>query len=328
MHGDRSKPGNYQPISLLSITSKLLERHYHWLIIEHLSNSCPLASNQWGFQRGKSTVTSLLTVVHAWFQALESGKEIVATFYDLRKAFDTVPHIPLLQKLSTSGLHQHVLKWIQSYLTLRSQRVTIGGESSPPLPVLSGVPQGSVLGPLLFLVYIDSIASLQFSPGTDLNLFADDMLLYKCIDSTEHVEYLQHDNDQSHWVKTNYLSLNPTKCKYMIVTRKRNKVKCRTIFFEGVPLKQVDNFKYLGVILSFDLSWTAQVESVCTKARKLVGLLYRRFHNADTNTLFQLYTTCTNKVSPRVCRTSLGPFYRQQRQQVGEHSEICFNNLH
>jgi len=89
--GDHSKPGNYRPISLLSITSKLLERHYHWLLTEHLSSSCPLAPNQWGFQHGKSTVVSLLAVVHTWLQALESKKEIVAIFYDLRKAFLMLP---------------------------------------------------------------------------------------------------------------------------------------------------------------------------------------------------------------------------------------------
>jgi len=108
--GDRSNPGNYRPISLLSVTSKLLERHYHWLITEHLSNSYPLAANQWGFQHGKSTTASLLAIVHYWLQALESGKEIVAIFYDLRKAFDSVPHAPLLQKLRITGLHQHIIK--------------------------------------------------------------------------------------------------------------------------------------------------------------------------------------------------------------------------
>ena len=93
--GDHSKPTNYRPISLLSITSKLLERHFHWLISEHLSDSNYLAINQWGFQHGKSTLASLLAVVHDWLQALESGKEIIAIFYDLCKAFDSVPHAPL-----------------------------------------------------------------------------------------------------------------------------------------------------------------------------------------------------------------------------------------
>ena len=112
--GDHSKPGNYRPISLLSITSKLLECHYYWLLTEQLSSSCPLAPNQWGFQHGKSTVASLLAVVHAWLQALESKKEIVVIFYDLRKTFDSVPHAPLLEKLGVTGLHSHILKWVDT----------------------------------------------------------------------------------------------------------------------------------------------------------------------------------------------------------------------
>ena len=216
--GDHSKSGNYQPISFLSITSKLLECHYYWLLTGHLRSSCPLAPNQWGFQHGKSTVASLLAVVHAWLQALESKKEIVAILYDLCKAFDSASHAPLLQKLGTTGFHSHILKWVQSYLTQRSQRVVVGGKSSPPLPVLFGVPQGSVLGPLLFLIYINDVANLAFSSGTFLNLFADDMLLYRHIDSLEDIVCLQQDNDLlSSWVGRNHLTSNPSKCKYITV---------------------------------------------------------------------------------------------------------------
>ena len=103
--GDNSKPGNYRPISLLSIMSKLLERHFHWLLTDHFNTSYQLALNQWGFQHGKSAVASLLTVVHAWLQALETGKEILAIFF--RKAFDSVPRVPLLQKLEATGLHPY-----------------------------------------------------------------------------------------------------------------------------------------------------------------------------------------------------------------------------
>ena len=118
------------------------------------------------------------------------------------------------------------------------------------------------MGPLLFLVYINDVANLQFSPNTDLNLFAD-MLLYKCIDSTEDVVYLQHDNDLlSHWVSSNHLSLNPSKCKYMIVSRKRQQAERPVILLEGVPLEQVDTFRYLCVIMPSDLSWTAHVKSI------------------------------------------------------------------
>ena len=124
--GDRSKPGNYQPISLLSIISKLLERHFYLLLTEYTNISHLTAPNQWGFQRGKSAVSALLVVVHTWLQALESGNEILAIFYDLRKAFDSDPHAPLLEKLQATGIHHHnILKAVRSYLTERIQRVVI-----------------------------------------------------------------------------------------------------------------------------------------------------------------------------------------------------------
>ena len=158
--------------------------------------------------------------------------------------------------------------------------------------MLSGVPQGSVLGPLLFLLYVNGVASLHFSLGTDLNLFADDMLLYWCIDSSEDDEYLQQDCDLlSHWLNDNHLTLNPSKSKYMAVCRKRRPANIPVISLEGIPLERVETIMYLGVILSSDLSWTPHVESVCTKARKLLGLLYRRFYNnTGTDTLLELYT--------------------------------------
>jgi len=169
--------------------------------------------------------------------------------------------------------------------------------------------QVSVLGPLQFLVYIYDVANFQFSPITDLDLFAD-MLLYKCIDSTEDV---QQDNDLlSHWVSSNHLSLNPSKCKYMIVSRKRQQTECPVILLQGVPLEQADTFRYLGVIVSSDLSWTAHVKSICTKARKLVGLLYRRFHNdSGTNTLLELYMTLVRPHLEYAAPASRGSVYSQ-----------------
>ena len=166
-------------------------------------------------------------------------------------------------------------------------------------PVLSGVPQGSVLGPLLFLVYIDDVSNILLSDGSILNLYADDMLLYKSMKSSEDYSHLQLDIDcNSDWVRRNNLMLNPTKCKAMTISRKRNSVYPTQFLLNGIRLEQVETFKYLGVLLSSDLLWSAHIDSICTKARKVIGLLYRRFYgNVDNHSLLEF---CSVLVRPHL----------------------------
>ena len=284
---------NYRPISLLPVVSKLLERHIHQAITTHLNEIRPLSNKQWGFQPGKSTVTALLAVTHDWLKALESRHNVCSVFLDLRKAFDSVPHRLLLEKLNTYALDSRILSWLHSYLAERKQHVVVGGDSSPDSPVLSGVPQGSVLGPLLFLIYIDDVSSLKLSENTVLNLYADDMLLYKQIKCSEDYQQLQLDIDKiSSWVDNNHLSLNPAKCKTMLISRKRNLRYPPQFLLNKVPLEQVEAFKYLGVLISSDLSWSRHIDSICAKGKKLIGLLYRRFSsNVCSERLLEMYKT-------------------------------------
>ena len=169
---------NYRPISLLSTVSKILEKHIYNLVFAHVETSCPLSPSQWGFLPGRLAGSDLLTVTDEWHRILEQNIEVGAIFFDIKKTFDMVPHRPLLNKLSDMGLHPHILQWLGSYLQSRLQRVVVNGITSNSLPVLSGVPQGSVLG-LLFLVYINDVSQLEFSLSAQLVLYADDMLLYK-----------------------------------------------------------------------------------------------------------------------------------------------------
>ncbi len=149
-----------------------------------------------------------------------------------------------------------------------------------------------MLGPLLFPIYIDNVTRTPLSEGTKLMLYADDMLLYRKIDGPEDYTALQSDiNAVSNWVKDNYLTFNTAKCKYMLISRRQQGYCDRpNLLLDDLHLERVESFKYLGIILSSDLSWSCHVESICARARKVLGLLYRRFYtNAEPPALLQLY---------------------------------------
>ena len=214
-------------------------------------------------------------------------------FLDIQKAFDSVSHELLLSKLVHIQLNPHLIQWIRCYLTSRTQMVAVGGEQSSVLPVLSGVPQGSVLGPLLFVLFIND-AVMQISPGSSLSLFADDMTLFRPILTVEDYWILQCDvNALAAWIVDNYLSLQPAKCCSMLISRKRSCAIPPPIIFVGsCPLAKVASVRYLGVQINSDLSWSSHITNLCNKTRRLIGLMYRRFYkNADTKTLLQLYKT-------------------------------------
>ena len=248
-------------------------------ITSHLEIHHPLSTSQWGFQSGRSTVTALLETTHNWFQFMDTGKDVGAVFFDLQKAFDSVPHYALLDKLRDLQLNEFILKWICDYLTQRKQRVVVNGQTSETLPVLSGVPQGSVIGPLLFLIYIDGVMSVPLSEESQLTVYADDILLYRPITCQGDFAALQEDiNKLDSWIEANYLQFNISKCRYMVVSRKRAGISPAYLTLQGHHLERVECFKYLGLLLTSDLSWSTNVDSICSKARKLLGLLYRKYY--------------------------------------------------
>ena len=288
---DHSVPGNYRPISLLSVLSKLLEMHIRNLLIDHLKNHYPLSAHQWGFTQGKSTTGALLDTTDQWHRQLDLGLDICCVFFDYSKAFDSVPHRPLLQKLKNCNVHPHILRWITHYLCKRSQYVCVNGSSSGVLPVTSGVPQGSVLGPFLFIFYIDDITMVPLSDGT-MSLYADDLVLYRPIHSATDYHLLQIDIDNiCVWSDDNLLKFNGRKCKYMIITRRKQpSLPVTPLKIKQTFLERVHSYRYLGVWLTSSLNWSKQVSEVCKKARQQVGILYRKFYPfANSSSLLQLY---------------------------------------
>jgi hypothetical protein len=275
--GDLSDPKNYRPILLLPIISKVLER----IIFEKLCLQLNISDQQWGFLPGRSTTGAILSTIHNWHCELEKGAEIQTVFFDLQKAFDSVPHKLLLQKLLNLNVEHHLLAWISSYLFNRSQKVGVAGATSPPCHVLSGVPQGSVLGPLLFLVYIDGLTELQLNGGS-LTMFADDLLLHKAIYSTEDYLRIQEDvNTLAQWLTDYKLTLNVKKCKSMLISRKASSQisSLPPIALLNSPLDEVQSYRYLGVLITAGLSWSDHITTVCSKARRQLGYLYRKFYN-------------------------------------------------
>ena len=177
-----------------------------------LESSIHLSTTQWGFRSRRSTVTALLSITQDWHTALERGQDICAIFFDYRKAFDSVPHLPLITKLEALQFNEVILRWLTDYLTNRKQYVVVNGAESQPTPVLSGVPQGSILGPLFFLIYIDSLSSIGVSERSCIHLFADDVLLYHPINFTNDFLTVQEDTSKvTEWSKLNHLTLNSAK---------------------------------------------------------------------------------------------------------------------
>jgi hypothetical protein len=291
--GDRQSIKNYRPVSLLSIVSKVFERCIFNKIYPHLYNQ--LNNAQHGFTKGRSTCTQLLHFVNDTSKALDETGQIDAVYLDFEKAFDRVTHSLLFKKLQCYGIGGKLLCWFKSYLTNRQQRVVINGLSSKWVPVLSGVPQGSIMGPLLFLLYIDDISScLKFSKSM---VFADDTKLYMSIDSESDCQKLQADlNAIEYWSKTWKMKLNVTKCKILTVTRKRNPV-TYNYYMNNEEVERCDNIRDLGVIINNKLTWCDHVQSIVSKANKVMGLIKRTLgYNAPISVSKQLYISLVRSI--------------------------------
>ena len=253
--GDKHKAENYRPISLTSIICKVAEHIVHSQIMDHLDTHNLLTDCQFGFRKRRSCESQLLLTVHDLATGLRDKQQIDAILLDFSKAFDRVPHERLLLKLNHYGVRGHLLSWIKDFLKGRTQQVVLEGKKSNTSPVTSGVPQGTVLGPLLFLIFINDLPDCVSS---SIRLYADDALLYRPINSHDDIESLHRDlANVQEWERKWLMSFNADKCEVLRISNKRKLIIGVSPYsIHGTALRTLDEAKYLGVILQRNLSWT------------------------------------------------------------------------
>ena len=254
----------------------------------HLRDNNLLSSLQSGFIPGDSTVNQLIFLYNTFCQALDSSKEVRAVFCDISKAFDRVWHAGLLLKLKSAGVAGSVLTWFKSYLSDRRQRVVLPGANSNWTFIRAGVPQGSILGPLLFLLYINDIVS---EIGSNIRLFVDDTSLFIVVDNpVTAAGQLNIDLEKiSRWATTWLVSFNPTKTEAMLLTRKLNRPHHPPIFMQNHQITEIDSHKHLGLYLLNDCTWHKHINYITEKAWIRIKIMRRLKFKLDSKSLEQIY---------------------------------------
>ncbi|CAH8652546.1 unnamed protein product [Schistosoma bovis] len=281
--GLRQVPSNYRPVSLTSVVIQILERIIKRTMTEFMKTNNLLNMAQHGFRKGLSCTTNLLIARELWINALDNGNSVDVVYIDFSKAFDKVPTNRLLLNLANLGIAGPFLKWIKDFLVGRRQKVRINSKCSIWRPVLSGVPQGSVLGPLLFIMYVNDLTSIVQSP---MLLYADDVKIWRVITGDKDAFTLQADsNNMINWSKEWLMPINSEKCVYMHL----GDSKVNTYNIGDVSLPVVRSHKDLGVTVSSDLKTTAHCREVAVKGFRTLWALKRTFTKLDTTMFTTLY---------------------------------------
>jgi len=284
---------NYRPISLTCITCKIMESVIRDQMMDYFLSNKLFNNYQYGFIKGRSVVLQLLKIIDDWLINLENGNQIDIIYTDFEKAFDKVPHKRLLNKLMSYKVDVKLIAWIEAFLCNRTQQVRVNGILSKSQSVLSGIPQGTVLGPLLFIIFINDLPEVCKNLS-DIFLFADDAKLYKSISDMSDCQKLndsgQHFFD---WSEKWCMKLNVDKCKVLSVKRKDDIKfaygfnKCGDCFV----LEHVDHITDLGVTIDNDLCFDLHISEKINKAFQMLGIINRTFVDIDETTFLLLYKT-------------------------------------
>ena len=324
--GERNIFSNYRPISLLTNFSKIFEKLIYVRLKSFMAKQNIPSSNQYGFQSHKSTSMAVLEMVDIITDAMDSKSCAMGLFIDLAKAFDTVDHVILMKKLSHYGIRGEPLDLLQDYMNGRKQYVSCSGVNSSVRDICYGVPQGSILGPLLFLIYVNDMT--HCSHILEFILFADDTNIFLTnrdanrLYDTINVELVA----LSHWFKANKLSLNISKTNYMLFTNSSKfKQLCalQNVKIDGEIITRVDKCKFLGVIIDDKISWKPHILSVTSTVARNLGVMRRVRSKIDSKTTLLLYDTMIvphfsycNLIWANCAKSYLIKLYRLQKRAI------------
>ena len=300
--GVKSMPENYRPVSLTSVISKIMESIIRDAIISHMTDNDLISDAQHGFVPGRNCLTQLLICMEDWTNMLEKREVFDLIYTDFSKAFDSVPHQRLYIKLHNIGIRGHILKWIKSLLTGRTQCVSVEGEISTWSEVTSGIPQGSVIGPLLFVIFINDMPDEV--KHNVCKLFADDCKLYgaKLLNGKTKSDLEQLEQWSYKW----QLPFNTKKCKTMHFGNTNSK---QSYSLNGHILETSSQEKDLGVIVDVDLKFHVHTASVIKKANQLLGVIKRSYKSRDPHTILLLYKSMI-RTHLEYGNTIWGPHYQ------------------
>ena len=302
---DVSLLSNYRPIFLLPTISKIFERILYNQLYEYFNSNSLLAEQQYGFRTNHSTEYAAVRLVDTISKEMESGSTPTALYIDLSKAFDTLSFDILLHKLNYYGVKGNAFKFLKNYLTNQKQYVVFNIQNSETVDITTGVPQGSILGPLLFSICINNLITI--SNKLKFIMYADDTTIYFNLEDFDPYHLKRDINNELEkitlWLKMNKLSLNVQKTKFMIFHRKQKQISELNIAINDTDIERVESFNFLGLHIHESLSWRTHTDTVKNKVSKVVGILYR------LKNIFPMYILQTLYNSLIVSYITMDPFY-------------------
>ena len=289
--GSKSDPSNYRPISVLPTISKIFEKHVNKHLMNYLNKYKLIHESQSGFRQKHSCQTALIKLIDQWMSSIDKGDLVGSLFIDFRKAFDVVDHEILMKKLALYKLSETSITWFKSYLSQRKQAVYGGQEHSDFIQITSGVPQGSILGPTLFLLFLNDLP--LFTQYCFCDFYADDATFHTHSDNIETIEHsLQTDgNIAKNWGRGNRMHIHYVKTTCMIAgTRPKlqNKPKLN-IKIDGHDISNVSKQKLLGLMIDDKLTWSAHIDSVCSSLSSKISLLRQLANYVSVDVLKKFY---------------------------------------